>query len=203
MANRMEPPKPGGEPPKPEAAAAPAKAVEAAAGSGGIKGYIPLILALAAMPVMAYVTTTFVLLPKMEQAMGSGGAGEAKAKAAKPAGGHGESAAKGKGESKAKEKKVSVPLKKVLVNVAGTQATRYLLANLSLVGAGEEFNKVMAEQQDKLVDVASAILAGKTLTDLEKPGARNLMRTELISAFNNCLGENLVEEIYFTEFAVQ
>ena len=35
-------------------------------------------------------------------------------------------------------------------------------------------------------------LSSKTLADLEKPGARNLIRTELINGFNNVLGDNSV-----------
>ncbi|MGH7973851.1 MAG: flagellar basal body-associated FliL family protein [Limisphaerales bacterium] len=41
------------------------------------------------------------------------------------------------------------------------------------------------------------------MADLEKPGARNLIRSELISGFNNILGGPLVQEIYLTEFAIQ
>jgi flagellar basal body-associated protein FliL len=47
------------------------------------------------------------------------------------------------------------------------------------------------------------ILSVKTLADLEKPGSRNLIRTELINGFNNVLGENSVSEIYITEFGIQ
>ena len=43
----------------------------------------------------------------------------------------------------------------------------------------------------------------ETLADLEKPGARNLIRTELINGFNNILGDNSVQEIYITEFGIQ
>ena len=50
---------------------------------------------------------------------------------------------------------------------------------------------------------ANSALASKTISDLEKPGARNLLRAELISVFNNALSGGLVQEIYFTEFAVQ
>ena len=43
----------------------------------------------------------------------------------------------------------------------------------------------------------------KTLADLEKPTAQNLIRTELIAGFNSILGGPVVQEIYFTEFAIQ
>ena len=45
--------------------------------------------------------------------------------------------------------------------------------------------------------------ANKTLADLEKPGARNLIRAELINGFNNVLGDSSVQEIYITEFGIQ
>jgi flagellar FliL protein len=51
--------------------------------------------------------------------------------------------------------------------------------------------------------MACSSLATKTLADLEKPGARNLIRNELITGFNNILGDSSVQDIYFTEFAIQ
>lgn len=182
------------------------KPAEAAAPSGGIKSMLPLILNVVLMPVMAYVMTVFVLLPKMNSANvtaqarpESGEHGEASAgehgEAAKPEGGgkHGESGGK-----------VSVPLSaKVLVNVSGTAGTRYLLASLTLVGNGAELKEAVDKSDAQLRDVASSVLATKTIADLDKPGSRNLIRTELISAFNGVLGGGRVKEIYFTEFAIQ
>jgi flagellar FliL protein len=51
--------------------------------------------------------------------------------------------------------------------------------------------------------MAMGALSTKTLADLEKPGARNLIRAELINGFNNVLGDNSVQEIYITEFGIQ
>ena len=182
------------------------KPAEGAAPSGGIKSMLPLILNVVLMPVMAYVMTVFVLLPKMNSAnvtaqarTESGEHGEASA------GGHGE-AAKPEGGGKHGESggKVSVPLSaKVLVNVSGTAGTRYLLASLTLVGNGAELKEAVDKSDAQLRDVASSVLATKTIADLDKPGSRNLIRTELISAFNGVLGGGRVKEIYFTEFAIQ
>jgi flagellar FliL protein len=180
-----------------------AKPAEGEAPSGGgIKAMLPLILNVVLMPVMAYVMTVFVLVPKLsgpgveahakaegeESAEGGGAHGEAKAE-----GGHGGGGAKN-----------AVALEgKVLVNVAGTAGTRYLLAQLTLVGGGGELKGQVEENDAQLRDVASAVLATKTIADLDKPGSRNLIRTELITAFNGVLGEGKVKEIYFTEFAIQ
>ena len=101
-------------------------------------------------------------------------------------------------------KKINVPFNKLLVNIAGTMGARYLLVSLSLASTGgEEFKTKLTEDEAPLRDMAMGILSTKTLADLEKPGARNLIRTELINGFNNILGDKSVSEIYITEFGIQ
>jgi flagellar FliL protein len=56
---------------------------------------------------------------------------------------------------------------------------------------------------DQLKDLATGTLSSKTISDLEKPGARNVIRAELMTVFNNALGGPLVQEIYITELAIQ
>lgn len=132
--------------------------------------------------------------------------------------GHGKDAAKdaGKDHGKAKDsgkgghggggggkKKQNVPITKVIVNVAGTGGSRYLMTSFTLVGTHGDFKTVIEDNKDQLLDLANTAMASKTISDLEKPGARNQLRAELISIFNNALGGGIVQEIYFTEFAVQ
>ena len=185
------------ETPKPAEGAAPA--------GGGIKAMLPLILNVVLMPVMAYVMTVFVLLPKINSNGVTAHAKTEAGAASEPGaeGARGEPA-KEEGGGKHSGGKISVPLSsKVLVNVSGTAGTRYLLANLMLVGSSAELKESVEKSDAQLRDVASSVLATKTITDLDKPGSRNLIRTELISAFNGVLGEGRVKEIYFTEFAIQ
>ena len=96
-----------------------------------------------------------------------------------------------------------MPLGRVLVNVAGSLGTRYLSSSITMVGSHKEFKDKIDRSRDQLLDMASSTLASKTIADLEKPGARNLIRTELITVFNHALGEGLIEEIYITEMAIQ
>jgi flagellar basal body-associated protein FliL len=81
--------------------------------------------------------------------------------------------------------------------------TRYLMTSFTLVGTANDFKTVVEENKDQLLDLANTAMASKSISDLEKPGARNQLRSELISIFNNALGGGFVQEIYFTEFAVQ
>jgi flagellar protein FliL len=196
------------EAPKPADGAAPAA-------GGGVKAMLPLILNVVLMPVMAYVMTVFVLLPKINsgnvaahaKAEGGEDGDGAHGEAAPAAGGHGEAAKEEKGaggKHGGAGGKTAVPLSaKVLVNVSGTAGTRYLLAQLTLVGTSAELKDSVEKSDAQLRDVAAGVLGTKTIADLDKPGSRNLIRTELISAFNGVLGDGRVKEIYFTDFAIQ
>jgi flagellar FliL protein len=94
-------------------------------------------------------------------------------------------------------------MSKLLVNVADTMGARYLLVSLSVVGTTTDFKQKMADHDAQLRDMACGDLATKTLADLEKPGERNAIRNELITGFNNILGDSVVQQIYLTEFAIQ
>lgn len=163
----------------------------AAASAGGFKAWLPLIIMAVLMPALAYALTTFVLVPKLQKGLGVSGAAPAADASSKPK------------KETADAKKESVAMNKLLVNVAGTMGARYLLVSLSVVGSGADFKAQMDSHDAQLRDMAQSALSTKTLADLEKPGARNMIRNELISGFNNILGDGTVEEIYFPEFAIQ
>ena len=177
----------------PADAAAPAAATAPVATPGsGFKAWLPLIITFVLMPVLAYGMTRFVLLPKLQSGLGMSAASPSSS-SAEPEQKRGSPAAK----------KESVLMNKLLVNVAGTMGSRYLLVSLSMAGVDADFKAKIQELEPQLRDMACSALASKTLADLEKPGSRNLIRSELISGFNNILGGAVVQEIYLTEFAIQ
>jgi flagellar FliL protein len=176
--------KPAGAESHAEAAPPPAPA------GGGIKAWLPLILAVVLMPALAFGMTKFLIVPELQSSLGL----KVPTEGTTP----------GKTKASADAKKMSVPFNKLLVNIAGTMGARYLLVSVTVVGTGgEAFKAKMAENDAQLRDVAMGALANKTLADLEKPGSRNLIRAELINSFNNVLGDNSVQEIYITEFGIQ
>ena len=216
-----------------KAPAAAHAAPAAAGGGGGIKALLPLILTVVLMPVLAFVMTNFVMVPKLQKAAvqaragGDGAAGEERgeghgdaaagehgkkeeghgakkedAHAAKKEEGHGEKKEEGHGKSAASGKP-SMQFGKVLVNVAGSLGSRYLLTNFTLIGANSEFKDKVEANKDPLMDQTIGTLRIKTIQDLERPGSANMIRTELISVFNAVLGNGVIKEIYFTEFAIQ
>jgi flagellar FliL protein len=139
-----------------------------------------------------------VLIPKIQ-----GGKADSHAEEASSEGSHGGGESSGE-KGKSSKGKVTVPLPgKILVNVAGTAGTRYLVANMTLVGKSADLKVKVDEHDPQLRDSAISVLGGKTISDLEKPGMRNIIRSELISAYNDILGKEAVTDIYFTEFAIQ
>lgn len=194
-----------------------AAAGEKPAGGGGIMAWLPLILNILLMPALAFAMTRFVLLPKVTgqhgadpaaaEAEGEHKGGEEEKGHGAPAEGKehksGEKAEKGK-EGKEGKGKFTAPLSsKVLVNVAGTMGARYLLANITLVSTKANLKEMVEHNDEQLRDAAAGALSTKTIADLEKPGARNLIRTELLTVFNSILGPGSVQELYLTEFAIQ
>lgn len=185
-----------------------AAAADAKGGGGkfsAIQAWLPLIAAIVVMPVLAYVTTSFVLVPKLQAIAGAntdhgpGGDGQNPDHAGGEEAGDGHG---GKSDGHGEQKEL-VKLSKLLVNVAGTRATRYLMTSFVLVGHTLDFKEKVEANDALLRHIAGTHLSTKTITDLEKPGARNLIRSELISLFNEEIGKGMVKEIYFTEFAVQ
>jgi len=181
---------PEGRRPAPDDAAAPAETPAPAAKShSAIMAWLPLLITLLLMPALAYATTIYVLLPRIQTGLGM----------VAPAA---EAGAKPKANILG-AKKTTVAINKLLVNVAGTMGSRYLLVSMSVVSTDPGFQQKLTENDAALRDAASSVLAAKTLTDLEKTDERNLIRTELLSGFNHILGSDEVSELYLTEFAIQ
>jgi flagellar protein FliL len=185
-------------PREPKSEATPSPASRESKGSSW-QAWLPLGVALLAMPALAYAMTTFVLVPRMQKALGSPASLPAETGNAPRA----EVANAGKDNPTPGGAGHSVTLNKLLVNVAGTMGSRYLLSSITLLGDAADFSDQVAQKEPQLRDMASGILNTKTIADLEKPGARNLIRGELLAGFNTIMGKSAVHEIYFTEFAIQ
>ena len=182
-----------------DAQPATADAAPKATPSGAWKAWLPLVVTMLVMPLVAYGVTIFILVPRMQKSLTAAGVTPAKASAPTGAGAEGagnEATAQG-------GQRQNVTLNKLLVNVAGTMGSRYLLFSISAVSTDPTFQQKMTENDAALKDMACSALSVKTLADLEKPDERNLIRTQLLNGMNNILGANEVQELYLTEFGIQ
>ncbi len=188
-ANRIEPAKETA----PTAAPTP-EAPPPVSPAGGFKAWLPLIVTVIAMPLLAYGVTSFVLLPKLQRGLNIPVGNASGTKASEES----TPAAKKDGP-----KQETVTLNKLLVNAAGTMGARYLLCTLALAGSKADFRERIESHNAQLIDAATGVLMTKTIADIEKPGARNIIKSELMNSFNTVLGGAVVEDIFFTEFAIQ
>ncbi len=177
----------------PEAAAA-----DNAAPAKGSSPWPALIAAIILMPAISYATAEFLLLPKLRGLI-SQSTVEAHAEKAEGAGAHG---AHGKGKEGGKAE-ASYDFDGVVVNLSGSMGTRFLKASFTTLGSNPELPKIMAERKKQLLDVAINVLSSRSMADLESPGAKNVVRNELMANFNQALKSDLVEQIYFTDFVIQ
>jgi flagellar FliL protein len=186
----------------PEAAAAqaPAKAPNP---------WIPVIAVIVIMPAISFAMTQYVLIPKIK-----GTVAEHEIKTATTAT-HGEKpAANGEKSTKAAghggEKKgegnagaFSYDFENLVVNLSGAMGTRYLKASFTAFSSDPEVKTIITQNKSQLLDVALGVLSSKSLADLESPGAKNVVRHDLIESLNQALNTSLIEQIYFSDFVVQ
>lgn len=204
----------------PAAAPAPEKSAPAPAADSpkssklaALKAWIPVVLAVVVAPATCWAVAEYVLLPRMEKkltavvALGPEAAAEHVAAAA-PAkeGGHGEK----KGGHGGKEGEGggaggdTYEFTNVVVNLSGTMGTRYLKTSFVVTGVKPDTIKPAFEgNKAKLTDVTLSVLSSLSLADLEEPGAKNVLREKLVTAYNQALGSAVAEQVYFADFVVQ
>lgn len=180
--------------------------------------WMPVIAILVLMPAITFAVAQFVIIPKMkslvqEQHPAEGGAEKdghaesaAKGEHGKPEtkGGHGKPEAKG-GHGKGAEggDQGTYDFENVVVNLSGTMGTRYLKASFTVYSDNADLKKVIDQNKKQLLDVATTVLGSRTLADLEQPGAKNVVRNDLMANLNQAVKSDLISQIFFSEFVVQ
>jgi len=199
-----------------KAGTAPAEAAAAAPKKASpLKAWLPAIVAILLAPAASFAVAQFVLLPKLQAKLAAlstaeGAADHAAPGDKKPAA-HGEKDKKpeahGKKEGHGKEEAGAgdtYGFTNVVVNLSGTMGTRYLKTSFVVTGLKPDTIKpAFEENKDKLTDVTLGVLSSLSLSDLEEPGAKNVLREKLITAYNQALGSRVAEQVYFSDFVVQ
>lgn len=159
--------------------------------------WIPIAAVIVAMPILAFLTTMFVLIPSMRSAMTKE---EAPAHAPKKSsGGHGSS--HGGGEQGGS--KQTMVFNDITANLAGSLQSRYIKVGFTVEGSDASFANTVDENRVRLIDATLTVLSALTLNQLEEPGVKNSIRNDLLNLFESVLGKRVIEQIYFSEFVVQ
>jgi flagellar protein FliL len=198
--------------PAAEAAAAPAKP------SSASSPWLPVLVVIIILPILSFVVTDMVMIPRVKKALGeiatlqtenahpAAGGHEPAPTAAKPkkeakkaasahgGGGHGEAAAPAE---------AGVKFENVVANLSGSMKSRFVKVSFTIEGDQEDFAEVIKASKVKIIDSALGILGALTVAELEEPGMKNIVRSDLISGFNQALKGEVVQRLYFSEFVIQ
>jgi flagellar basal body-associated protein FliL len=142
----------------------------------GLKAWLPALVVLIGMPLLALATTKYVLLPSLKhpyaQVTGSTTdfAGDSDPSAAFFA--------------------------KIPFNTSDTTNAHSDIRALTLVGDDNAFKGKINQNKVRLTDLAARDLHGKTTSDLDQPGELDATRARLLAEFNHVLGGPVVKEVY-------
>jgi len=194
-------------------AAPPADGADAPAKkSSMMANLIPILAVVVLAPVGSWAVAQFVIIPQLRKELTSAVApkegGDAHVEAAPEAGGHGKEEKKEAGGHGKKGEGAGSPgnsysFENVVVNLSGTMGTRYLKSTFMVSGKDATLRSQFEANKPKLLDVTLNVLSALTLTDLEEPGSKNIIREKLTAAFNQALGKKVAEQVYFSDFVVQ
>lgn len=109
----------------------------------------------------------------------------------------------GHGAKDGEEGSPNYQFENVVVNLAGTMGTRYLKTTFLVTGAEPDIKTVFEANKPRLTDVTLNVLSSLSLSDLEEPGAKNVLREKLVAAYNQAIGRRVAEQVYFSDFVVQ
>ncbi len=200
---------PKAEAPSKEGAAPTVISPSAPAKRGGAGAWIPVIVAVLLAPAATWATVEFVLLPRLQKKIAAGGAEHATeeshaAPAAESSGHGGKPAKEGKGGKEGGGAAGGYEFQNVVVNLAGTMGTRYLKTSFLVTGAKDvDVRAVFEGAKPRLTDVTLNVLSSLTLSDLEEPGSKNILREKLVMAYNQALGKKVADQVYFSDFVIQ
>ena len=185
-------------------AKADAAAKPAAAGVGAAP-WLPVLVVIIILPILSFVMTDMVMLPRVKRALAD--VVHVQQENAQPAGGGPLPADRKemKGDKKEGDKggDTSVKFENVVANLAGAMKTRFVKVSFTVEGEDPDFKETVTANKAKLIDSALGILGGMTVADLDEPGVKNVVRSDLVDAFNQILPKPIIKGLYFSEFVIQ
>lgn len=179
-----------------EGAPAPERPAPPAAPRFAWSSWVPALIIVAAAPAASWGVTQYLLLPRLLKKLADPATLAAATPAAAPA-------ASDSSSGKAPENPPSDDFTDIVVNLAGTMGTRYLKTAFTVTGTDPNFKQIFEDNRMRLKDVTINVLSSLTLSDLEEPGSKNVLREKLVTAYNQALGRKLCDQVFFSDFVVQ
>lgn len=156
---------------------------------GGIMQFVPLVVIVILVPVLSFLTTKMVLIPKIEHALVAT-VEEAK-KMANPE------------ANKEEHTQHTYEFKDIVANLSGALQSRYLKVSFTMMGTDPEFVEIIEKNKPALLDATISVISKNTVMDIEQPGSKVTMKNDLLAAYEQVLNKEIIQRIDFTEFVSQ
>ncbi|HEX6037073.1 flagellar basal body-associated FliL family protein [Longimicrobium sp.] len=91
----------------------------------------------------------------------------------------------------------------VVLNPAGTEGQRFLIARVALQGVGETFVEDMTARDAEVRDVVVRLLSAKTVVELADAGRREAVKKELQGALAARFPKAGIRAVLFPQFVIQ
>ena len=174
--------------------------------AGGASPWIPVLVVIFILPILSFVVTDMMIIPRVKKALAD--VVHIQQESAQPAAGgplpaERKEAKAEKGKEGEKGADTSVKFENVVANLSGAMKTRFVKVSFTVEGEDPDFKDVVTKEKTKLIDSALGILGGMTVADLDEPGVKNVVRSDLVDAFNQILPKPLIKGLYFSEFVIQ
>lgn len=108
----------------------------------------------------------------------------------------------GKG-GEGKEPAKLVQLENIIVNPAGSQGTRFLMASVAFAVADEAGQKRLDDSKVELRDKVTSVLEGMNMSQLTAPGARDTVKARMGAMAAEMLGSKVVVKVFLPQFVIQ
>ncbi len=111
-----------------------------------------------------------------------------------------ESGEEGEGEVQGN---IIVPLESIVVNLGGVGSRRYLRVLINLEVEDEESKVMIQEKIVMLRDKMISLLSAKSAKEIESEGSLLRLRLEIKNILNEVLEEEIIKQVYFSDFIIQ
>jgi flagellar protein FliL len=184
--------------PKPVAEVAPSS--PAAAGDGAPKSGPPIVMIgiIAGALVLGGAGGAFLVGPRIVAARNA-----AKPAAHAKAGDQAAADAEKPGKQGAGDKHGLYRIENLIVNPAGSQGTRFLMATVAFEVADEKMAATLKERDVQLRDAVISALEGDTLDELTHPGGRDSVKAQVARAVKPLTSDVRGLRIYLPQFVIQ
>jgi flagellar FliL protein len=96
-----------------------------------------------------------------------------------------------------------VKLKDFVVNIEGTQGTRYLKAGITLEADSEKTKKAIEARKPQIRDIILFHLGNKRFNEVRDLQGKKQLRAELVRKINSAVNAGKIRTLFFTGFVVQ